>query len=70
MPSLQEKLSQDVADITWKDLQPHAKRDAIIVIDTELDLSEVAAAIAQDNTDAVQKLDRRSLYCQTPLLNS
>jgi hypothetical protein len=54
MPSLKEKLEQDVADISWKELQPHAKRDAIIVIKDELDLAEVAVAIAEDNTASVQ----------------
>ncbi|MEL6496845.1 MAG: DUF2288 domain-containing protein [Cyanobacteria bacterium J06623_7] len=54
MPGLKEKLEQDVADISWKDLQPHAKRDAIIVVDRQLDLSEVAVAIAEDNTATVQ----------------
>ena len=54
MSDLQEKLSQDVAEISWKDLQPHAKRDAIIVIQDKLDLPEVAAAIAQDNAASVQ----------------
>lgn len=54
MSQLKESLSKDVADITWKDLQPHAKRDAIIVIKDELDLPEVAAAISEDNTSSVQ----------------
>ena len=54
MPNLQEKLSQDIADISWQDLLPHAKRDAIIVVKEELDLSEVGIAIAEDNTDSVQ----------------
>jgi hypothetical protein len=54
MPSLKEKLEQDVADISWKELRPHAKRDAIIVIKDELDLAEVAVAIAEDNTASVQ----------------
>jgi len=54
MSQLIESLSKDVADITWKDLQPHAKRDAIIVIKDELELSEVAAAITEDNTTSVQ----------------
>jgi len=54
MPSLQETLAKDVADITWKDLLPHAKRDAIIVIKDDLELAEVAAAIAEDNTTSVQ----------------
>jgi hypothetical protein len=55
MPGLKERLKKDVADISWKDLQPHAKRDAIIVVKEELDLPEVAVAIAQDNTASVQK---------------
>ena len=54
MPSLNEKLAQDVAEITWQDLLPHAKRDAVIVIQEELELLEVATAIAEDNTVSVQ----------------
>ena len=54
MPDLKETLSKDVANITWKDLQPHAKRDAIIVIEDSLELPVVAAAIAEDNTNSVQ----------------
>lgn len=54
MPDLPEKLSKDIADISWQEILPHAKRDAVIVVESELDLSEVAAAIAQDNTSLVQ----------------
>ena len=54
MPDLQEKLSKDIADISWQELLPHAKRDAVIVVKSNLDLSEVAAEIAQDNTSLVQ----------------
>jgi hypothetical protein len=54
MASLKEKLQEDVADISWQDLQAHAKRDAIIVINNELELSTVAAAIAEDDTTSVQ----------------
>ena len=50
MPGLKEKLQKDVADIYWNEWQPHAKRDAIIVIKDELELAEVAVAIAEDNT--------------------
>ena len=55
MPGLKERLEKDVANISWKDLQPHAKRDAIIVVTKELDLPEVAVAIAEDNTASVQR---------------
>ncbi|MGD1921103.1 MAG: DUF2288 domain-containing protein [Pleurocapsa sp.] len=54
MPDLREKLNKDIADISWQELLPHAKRDAVIVVKSELDLSEVAAEIAQDNTSSVQ----------------
>lgn len=54
MPSLKERLEKDVADISWKDLQPHARRDAVIVITQDLELSEVAVAIAEDNTTLVR----------------
>ena len=54
MPDLKERLKKDVAEISWKDLQPHAKRDAVIVVKSELDLPEVAVAIAEDNTTLVQ----------------
>lgn len=54
MSNLQEKLEQDVAQISWQDLQDHARRDAIIVVKEELELSTVAMAIAEDNTTLVQ----------------
>jgi hypothetical protein len=54
MPDLQEKLSKDIADIAWHEILPHAKRDVVIVVQPELDLSAVATAIAQDNTSLVQ----------------
>jgi hypothetical protein len=54
MPGLKEKLEQDVADISWQELQVHARRDAIIVIKDELELSAVAVAIAEDDTTSVQ----------------
>ena len=54
MAGLKERLEKDVADISWQDLQPHAKRDAVIVVTQELDLPEVAVAIAEDNTTSVQ----------------
>ena len=54
MSDLRERLNRDIADISWQELLPHAKRDAVIIVKSELDLSEVAVAIAQDNTSSVQ----------------
>lgn len=55
MSSIQERLSKDVAHISWQDLLPHAKRDAVIVVAEDLDLLDVATAIAENNTVVVQK---------------
>ena len=38
----------------WETLIPHAKRDAVIVVDGALDLVEVGVAIAEDNAAVVQ----------------
>lgn len=53
MQDLKSRLSQDLANVDWKDLLPHAKRDVVIVVNQELDLLEVAEAIAKDNTSLV-----------------
>ncbi len=63
MPSLQEQLSKDVANVSWQDLLPHAKRDAVIVVADNMDLLDVATAIAEDNTVAVQKwIESKSIF--------
>ena len=62
MAGLKERLEKDVADISWQDLQPHARRDAVIVVTQELDLPEVAVAIAEDNTTSVRDwISRQSI---------
>ena len=54
MTDLIEKLNKDIADISWQELLPHAKRDAVIVVDSDLGLSEVAIAMAEDNITLVR----------------
>lgn len=53
MSDIKQKLANDIADISWQEILPHAKRDAVVVIDRELDLLEVAEAIALDKTSLV-----------------
>lgn len=53
MSDIKKKLEEDVASISWQEILPHAKRDAVVVIDQKLDLIEVAEAIALDNTSLV-----------------
>ena len=53
MFDIKTKLQEDIATIGWQDIIPHAKRDAVIVVNPELDLVIVGEAIAKDNSSLV-----------------
>ena len=53
MSDIKQKLKDDIANISWQEIIPHAKRDAVVVIDSQLDILEVAEAIALDKTSQV-----------------
>lgn len=50
MSDIRQRLQGDIANISWQEIIPHAKRDAVVVIDEKLDLLDVAEAIALDKT--------------------
>jgi hypothetical protein len=54
MENLREQLAEilDEAELEW--LKPHIQKDAVIIVDAELDLLDVGVAIASDNTQSVQ----------------
>jgi hypothetical protein len=54
MSDIQTQLATELAPMDWETLIPHAKRDAVIVVDESLDLLEVGVAIAEDNVQSVQ----------------
>ena len=54
MSDLKTQLRDQLAQMEWYFLTPHAQRDALIVVDKGLDLVEVGFAIANDNTNLVQ----------------
>jgi hypothetical protein len=54
MTDVKTQLIKDLAPMDWETLIPHAKRDAVIVVDGALDLVEVGVAIAEDNAAIVQ----------------
>jgi hypothetical protein len=67
MQDIKARLSQDLADTQWSDIQPHAQRDAVIVVDRSLDMVEVGVALAQDNTTSVQHwIDEQLIQKPTP----
>lgn len=53
MSDIKEKLLQDVANISWQDLLPHARRDVLIVVDPQLNIIDVGEAIALDKKNLV-----------------
>ena len=53
MSDIQAKLREDIATIGWQDIMAHARRDAVIVVNPELDLVMVGEAIAKDNSSLV-----------------
>ncbi len=55
MSDLKAQLKEQLALMDWKDLIPHAQRDALIIVDRGLDLIEVGYAIAEDKTELVQR---------------
>ncbi|MEA5532693.1 DUF2288 domain-containing protein [Crocosphaera sp. XPORK-15E] len=54
MEDLKTRLTQDLADVNWHDIKPHAQRDAVIVVNENLDLLEVGIAIAKDDKISVE----------------
>lgn len=50
---LRAELTNMVGPVQWEWLKPHAQRDAVVVVNSDLDLTEVGVAIATDNTQAV-----------------
>jgi hypothetical protein len=54
MENLREQLAEliDEAELEW--LKPHIQKDAVILVNPDLDLLDVGVAIANDNTQSVQ----------------
>ncbi len=50
----EEVLGGTVDDAEWEALRPHAERGALILVSPELDLADVGAKFADDETEAVQ----------------
>ena len=44
-----EQLLQQTARISWSELEPHFARGAVIAVDADVDLVEVATAFANDD---------------------
>jgi hypothetical protein len=48
------QLTEERAEIEWRDLIPHSQRDAIIVVTAALNMVDVGTALANDDVQSVQ----------------
>ena len=53
--SLLEKFGAELCGAEWKLLEPHFKRDALFVVESNLNLVEVAVDIAEDNVSKIKE---------------
>ncbi|MGB7413667.1 MAG: DUF2288 domain-containing protein [Thermosynechococcaceae cyanobacterium] len=54
MSNPKAQLTEELAEIEWRDLIPHSQRDALIVVTSALDMVDVGAALANDDVQSVQ----------------
>ncbi|MEL6472131.1 MAG: DUF2288 domain-containing protein [Cyanobacteria bacterium J06623_4] len=52
---LRAELIDMMGPVQWEWLKPHVQRDAVVVVNEQLDLADVGVAIASNNTQAVQR---------------
>jgi hypothetical protein len=64
MQNLRNQLEEMVDEAAWEWLMPHARRDAVLVVDQELDLLDVGVAIASDNVPSVRGWIEEQLLCK------
>ncbi len=55
MSELRSQLVAALDEAEWDWLEPHAKRDSVIIVSAALNLIDVAEAIANDNVIYVQR---------------
>jgi len=55
MSELEEKLRDELSIAPWETLAPHAERDSLICVSSDLNLVEVGVAIASDDVSKVNE---------------
>ena len=61
MSDLRSELTKSLDEAEWSWLIPHVDRDAVIVVDPQLNLVDVGLAIVTDNSTSVQHWIAESL---------
>lgn len=55
MDQIRESLTRDLATVAWRDLRVHLQRDAVILVDRDIDIIDAAVAVARDDETAVEQ---------------
>jgi hypothetical protein len=64
MEDIKSRLAENLDVAEWDWLVPHVKRDALVVVNPDLDLLDVGVAIASDNVSSVQRWISEALICK------
>ena len=68
MQDLRAELAESLDEAEWDWLIPHAQRDAVLVVASELDLLDVGVAIANDDVSSVQYwIGEHLIYKPSPI---
>lgn len=51
---LREQIEREIQKVAWDALEPHVMRDALILVDPTLELTEVAIAATEDCKDLME----------------
>lgn len=54
MSDIQNQLTEEIAEIDWNALIPHAQRDGVIIVSPSLNLIDVGVAMANDSVALIQ----------------
>ncbi len=54
MTTVKEGFERDLAQVSWRELRIHLRRDALVTAAGELDLVTIATAVAADDTSQVE----------------
>lgn len=55
MSQIRESFKRDLGQVSWRELRIHLQRDAIILVADDLDLIDVAVAVADDDKTKVEQ---------------
>ena len=65
--AIREKLQGEIGRVDWQDLRAHATRGALIFVTDDLELVDVAVAVATDQADRITEwVNTERLHKPTP----